>query len=95
MLNELQQMTADEWLLFAVATVLCVGGLLLPKVGNMLGRAFLGEDPAVRSWRGRWQARRQMRRQMRAERKAEKRRRKAARKARRLARDADAGDSTA
>ena len=88
LLNELSQMTADEWALFCVATVLCVGGLLLPKAGNMLGRAFLGEDPAVKSWRQKWQARRELRRSVRAARRAEKKRRKAERKAKRAARKA-------
>ena len=85
MLTELLEMTTDEWLLFAVATVLCVGGLLLPKAGNLLGRMFLGEDPAVRDWRGKWRKRRELRRAMRAERRALKRRRKAERKAKKKA----------
>ena len=83
--TQLSRMTADEWALFCVATVLCVGGLLLPKAGNLLGRAFLGEDPAVKTWRQKWAQRRALRRQMRADRRAEKRRQKAERKARKLA----------
>ncbi|GEM_PF-2939828 len=86
MMSELLQMTTDEWLLFAVATLLCVGGLLLPMAGNLLGRMFLGEDPAVRNWRQKLAERRALRRQMRAQRRAEKKRKKAERKARRLAR---------
>jgi hypothetical protein len=85
-LDDLAQLTPDEWLVVAVATILCVGGLLLPMAGNLLGQLFLGEDPAVRNWRQKWLARREQKRALRSTRKAEKRRRKAARKAKRLAR---------
>ena len=57
-MGELLHMTGDEWLLVVVATILCVGGLLLRSVGNLLGEFFMGEDPAVRRWRGRWAERR-------------------------------------
>lgn len=81
-------MTTDEWLLFAVATVLCVGGLLLPKAGNLLGQAFLGEDPAVKTWRTKWRERRDLGRAQRAERRAAKKLRKAERRAQKAAKKA-------
>lgn len=73
---ELLELTTPEWLMVAVATAICVGGLLLPKVGNLLGLAFLGEDPAVTRWRAAWAERRKHQRALRQARRNEKRARK-------------------
>ncbi len=79
-MGELLELTRDEWLLAALATVLCVGGLLLPKAGNLLGQLFMGEDPAVLRWRRKRAEMRDRRREQRLARKALKRARKRARK---------------
>jgi hypothetical protein len=50
-LVEFTQMTAAEWALFSVASLLCVSGLLLPRLGNRIGRAVVGESPEVEAWR--------------------------------------------
>ena len=79
-MGELLEMTRAEWLLTAVATLLCVGGLLLPAAGNLIGQAFMGEDPAVLRWRTKMAEVRAHRRDQRLARKALKRARKRARK---------------
>ncbi len=79
-MGELLDMTWAEWLLTTVATLLCVGGLLLPAAGNLIGQAFMGEDPAVLRWRKKMAEVRAHRRAQRLARKAQKRARKRARK---------------
>ncbi len=79
-LVDLLQMTRAEAFVVGLTMLLCVGGLMLPHFGNAIGRAFLGEDPAVRSWREAWARRRQERREQRIARKAEKRARRAERR---------------
>ena len=76
-MNELIHMTRAEWVLFAVVTVLCVVGLLLPKFGNQLGHFFLGDDPTVVVWRNKWAKRRQQGRERRLARRAARKARKA------------------
>lgn len=79
-LVDLLSMNGGEAFVVGLTMLLCVGGLLLPRFGNAIGRALLGEDPAVRRWRDAWARRRQTRRSERAARKAEKRARRAARR---------------
>ena len=56
-------MTGVEWAVFALATSVCLLGSLLPKLGNLLGRLFLGEDPLLARWK---QARAERRLRVRA-----------------------------
>jgi hypothetical protein len=65
-LRDLLQMTWAEGLLVGLTLLLCVGGLLLPRLGNEIGRAVMGEDPAVRGLRAVW-ARRQAARKAKGE----------------------------
>ncbi|HAN31432.1 MAG TPA: hypothetical protein DCQ06_07525 [Myxococcales bacterium] len=76
---DLLLLTGTELFLVALTCGLCVVGLLLPGFGNQIGKAVLGEDPEVVTWRQAWAARRSLRRKQRVTRRAE-------RKARRLAR---------
>lgn len=78
-LVDLLRMSRAEAFVVVLTMLLCVGGLLLPRLGNAIGRAMLGEDPAVRRWRDAWARRR-------AERRQERQARKAAKRARRMAR---------
>lgn len=57
MLQELGELTSIEWAVVAVSTAICLLGSLLPKIGNLLGKLFLGEDPLL----ARWQAQRAVR----------------------------------
>ena len=69
MLQELSQLTPIEWTVVTVSTAVCLLGSLLPKIGNLLGKLFLGEDPLL----ARWQAQRAQRKaDASAERKARK-----------------------
>jgi hypothetical protein len=77
---DLAAMTSTEALVVAATMALCVGGLLLQPFGNWLGRAFLGEDPAVKRWQQAWALRRDARRGERGQRRARKRASRAARK---------------
>ncbi len=52
-------MTGIEWAVVALATAVCVIGSLLPKLGNLLGRLFLGEDPLLARWKHARQERRE------------------------------------
>lgn len=63
MLNDIWHMTGVEWAVFALATAVCLLGSLLPKLGNLLGRLFLGEDPLLARWK---QARAERRERVRA-----------------------------
>ncbi len=91
---ELLDMTGPEWFLVGLTAVLCVIGLLLPRFGNQIGKAVMGEDPAVVSWRSAWAQRRAQRRSERSAKNAARRARKAAKKAARLARKRG-GDASA
>lgn len=77
---DLAAMTPIEALVVVATMALCVGGLLLQPFGNWLGRALLGEDPAVKRWQQAWAQRRDARRGERSERRARKRAARAARK---------------
>ena len=74
MIQDLSQLTGIEWAVIALATVVCLLGSLLPMIGNLLGRLFLGEDPLLARWA---QARLDRRRAQQA--KAEARRERRAR----------------
>jgi hypothetical protein len=50
-LAELRNLTALDWLVVAIATSVSLLGALLPRIGNLLGRLFLGEDPLVARWK--------------------------------------------
>ncbi len=78
---DLLNMNAGEWFLVGLTTTMCVIGLLLPNMGNLIGRAFLGEDPVVARWRRMRLERRAIERERRMARKAAKREAKAARRA--------------
>ena len=75
-MGELFDMTRAEVVLAALVTLLCVGGLLLPSAGNMIGQLFMGEDPAVLRWRKKLAEVRARRREQRLARKAAQRERK-------------------
>ncbi len=81
-LRALAEMTSAELFVVVVTMLLCLGGLMLQPFGNAIGRALLGEDPAVRRWRQAWTLRQAARRAQRLERKAQK---KATREAARAA----------
>lgn len=51
MLAELRNLTALDWTVVAIATAVSLLGALLPRIGNLLGRLFLGEDPLVARWK--------------------------------------------
>lgn len=51
MLDAIREMTSTEWAVVAVAMAICLLGSLLPRIGNLLGRLFLGEDPLLARWR--------------------------------------------
>ena len=87
-MSELLEMTRDEVLLATLVTMLCVGGLLLPQGGNMIGQALMGEDPAVLGWRKKLVDVRARRREQRLERQAAKRKRKRERREMAMARKA-------
>jgi hypothetical protein len=80
-LLDLGAMTGPEAFVVGLTLLLCVGGLLLPRFGNAIGRSVLGEDPAVRRWRDAWAARRTALREQRIARKAAQRAARAHRKA--------------
>ena len=51
-------MTGIEWAVVFLATAVCLLGAVLPMLGNLLGRLFLGEDPLLARWKQARQARR-------------------------------------
>lgn len=53
-----QNLTALEWTVVAVTTAVCLLGAVLPALGNLLGRLFLGEDPLLARWKQARQVRR-------------------------------------
>ena len=84
-MSDLLNMTGVELFLVALTCVLCVIGLLLPKFGNQIGKAVLGEDPEVVTWRQAWATRRKLRRTQRAERRAARKERRQQKRAAKLA----------
>jgi hypothetical protein len=54
----LSNMTAIEWAVVCIATAVCLLGAVLPMLGNLLGRLFLGEDPLLARWKQARQVRR-------------------------------------
>ncbi len=52
-------MTGIEWAVVFLATAVCLLGAVLPMLGNLLGRLFLGEDPLLARWKQARQARRE------------------------------------
>lgn len=85
MLDELRQLTPIEWAVVAIATAICLTGALLPRIGNLLGRLFLGEDPLLARWaharaerKARLHAERLAKREARRQKKAEAKARRAA-----------------
>ncbi len=51
-------MTGIEWAVVLLATAICLLGAVLPTLGNLLGRLFLGEDPLLARWKQARQVRR-------------------------------------
>lgn len=49
--QELLQLSLIDWFVVGLATFTCLVGALLPRIGNLLGRLFLGEDPLLARWR--------------------------------------------
>jgi hypothetical protein len=49
-LHDLSQLTPIEWVVITLATAVTLLGSLLPKIGNQIGRVFLGEDPMLARW---------------------------------------------
>lgn len=56
--QELLQLSPIDWFVVGLATFTCLVGALLPRIGNLLGRLMLGEDPLL----ARWQAARKIKR---------------------------------
>lgn len=79
MIEFLAQVTAVEWGVVGLATSTCLLGALLPAIGNLLGRLFLGEDPLLARWKA---ARAQRRIEVRAARQLRREAKKAAKAAR-------------
>lgn len=46
-----EQMTGIEWAVVLITVAVCLLGAVLPTLGNLLGRLFLGEDPLLTRWR--------------------------------------------
>lgn len=44
-------LTGIEWAVVLIATAVCLLGAVLPMLGNLLGRLFLGEDPLLARWK--------------------------------------------
>ncbi len=51
-------MTGIEWTVVFLTTAVCLLGAVLPMLGNLLGRLFLGEDPLLARWKQARQVRR-------------------------------------
>lgn len=47
----LNYLTGIEWTVVFLATAVCLLGAVLPTLGNLLGRLFLGEDPLLARWK--------------------------------------------
>lgn len=43
-------LSAIDWFVVCLATTVSLIGMLLPRIGNFIGRAVLGEDPLLRKW---------------------------------------------
>ena len=39
-----------DWFVVGLATTVSLIGMLLPRIGNFIGRAVLGEDPLLQKW---------------------------------------------
>lgn len=77
--HEFQQLTPLDWAVVAIATSVSLLGALLPHIGNLLGRLFLGEDPLLARWKVLSAARRERTRAARLARKEAKKAAKALR----------------
>lgn len=40
-----------DWFVVALTVGVSLLGMLLPKIGNLLGKLFLGEDPLLERWK--------------------------------------------
>ncbi len=72
-------LTGIEWAVVLIATAVCLLGAVLPMLGNLLGRLFLGEDPLLARWK---QARKDRRTATIAARQAKREAKKSAKAAR-------------
>lgn len=70
--QELLQLSAIDWFVVGLATFTCLVGALLPRIGNLLGRLMLGEDPLLTRWQAARKAKRERGLQMKLARKASK-----------------------
>lgn len=77
----IQNLTPIEWTVVLVTTAVCLLGAVLPMLGNLLGRLFLGEDPLLARWRTARQAKHALAVQNRQLRREQKKARKAAKAA--------------
>jgi hypothetical protein len=48
--DAIANLSALDWFVVALTVVVSLLGMLLPKLGNLLGRLFLGEDPLLERW---------------------------------------------
>jgi len=71
-IGPLGAMTALDWFVATGAAAACLFGLLLPRIGNFIGRAVLGEDPLLQRWREARAARRALAIEQRLARRADK-----------------------
>lgn len=70
--QELLQLSPIDWFVVGLATFTCLVGALLPRLGNLLGRLMLGEDPLLARWQAARKAKREKGLQIKAARKASK-----------------------
>ena len=70
--HELLQLSAIDWFVVGLATFTCLVGALLPRIGNLLGRLMLGEDPLLVRWQAARKAKREKGLQLKLARKASK-----------------------
>lgn len=49
--DAIANLSALDWFVVALTVVVSLLGMLLPKLGNLLGRLFLGEDPLLERWK--------------------------------------------
>jgi hypothetical protein len=64
--QEILSLRPLDWFVVGLTTAVTLLGMLLPKIGNLIGRLLLGEDPLL----VRWKTAREARKAHRAHRKA-------------------------
>ena len=51
LVDEILALQPIDWFVVGLTTAVSLLGMLLPKIGNLLGRLFLGEDPLLERWK--------------------------------------------